>query len=229
MIEVCHELERYPQPQPYRNAGGDCFACAVTATLPFLYPELERTSDEWFEYAFESFRTGKTYGSDDLVIDNTFRGMKSALDGISRDLGRLEVEYDMVEPHFHRATWRDEGHHGWPFQIPEGGYTRRLEGYLRGGWVAFATVNHGGGGPTLVKDDGSVWHRGTDHFIVLDGVRLAYETTCDSAGEFQSGSWNDYLHVVDSSATNLTDWYRTLTFLLKHGACSWWLARRDVR
>lgn len=229
MIEVCHGLERHAQPIPYRNPGGDCFACALAAALPFLYPDQERSSDEWFEWAFESFRNGKVHGSDELRIDNSFRGFKVALDTVSKDLGRLEIAYEMPEPHFRRATWRDEGHNGWAFQVADDRAARILEGYLRGGWVAFATISLDGGGPTVVKDDGSVWFNSIDHFVVLDGIRSVYEESFNDDGSFRSGSWNDYLHVVDSSARDLTGWHQVRTFMLCHGACAWWIARRDVR
>ena len=54
MTEVCHSIERVPQPVPARNAGGDCFACAATAGLRFLYPEHEiKLDDVWDMFVVE--------------------------------------------------------------------------------------------------------------------------------------------------------------------------------
>lgn len=264
-VEVCLGVQRVAQPVPHRNPGGDCFACAATAGLRWLYPERDvQLDDVWDKFVVE-YHDGKAqenlvklrdavglFVNRDMAqgiaeheleavyrevcadkpkttVGNHWTGFKDVLEKVSREWGRLEVTWDMVEPHFDRNGGTP--HWSYPWRWTDCGleYARRLEGWLRGGWVAFTEVKLGGGGPFTVDDAGKVWMTGIDHFVVIDGVRHAYVETRNPDGSFHHGSWTDEIHVVDSSTRNITGWHRTLEFTRSHGASSWWLARRDQR
>jgi hypothetical protein len=264
MIEVCHGIERVPQPVPYKNEGGDCFACAATAGLRFLYPEREISLDEVWDLFVEEYYDGSAQANlqklrgavDDFLhtkvtefppahealkttfaevsaekprttVGNTWFGFEKVLNKASYEWGGLEVTYDIVQPTFARSA---QCSYPWRFQDLSLDYTRRLEGWLRGGWVAFAEIKLDGGGPFIRHDDGSVWLSSIDHFVVIDGIRHEYIAKHDpDTGAFKSGGWEDSIHVVDSSSRDITGWHRTMPFTRSHAASSWWLARRDVR
>lgn len=269
MIEVCHGIERVPQPQPARNPGGDCFACAATAGLRFLFPEREISLDDVWEMFVVEYYDGsaqknlrklrgavksyldaieqrpiaelvRTY--DEVSIEkpkttvcNDWYGFRTVLEKVSHEWGRIEIEWDMVEPRFDSNGGHPHWSYPWRYQDCGLGYARRLEGWLRGGWVAFTEIRLDGGGPfdpgyQVEGGRHTVGLRGIDHFIVVDGVRHRYvETRDEETGAFKHGTWVDEIHVVDSSTRNITGWYETAPFTRAHGASSWWLARRDTR
>lgn len=262
MIEVCHDIARVPQPVPARNEGGDCFACAATAGLRFLYPERKIDLADVWELFVVEYYDGRAQDNlrklraavgehldgkstpDDLrrvydavsaekpgtTLCNTWTGFHDVIERASRAWGRLEITWDMVEPHFDRNHGRPHWSYAWRFQDCGDDYTRRLEGWLRGGWVAWTEIKMHGGGPFEPSpDDGRPLLRSIDHFILIDGARHRYVEHRDTDGKFQHGSWCDEIHVVDSSSRNLTGWHDTTKFTRSHGAASWWLARRDRR
>ena len=261
MIEVCHNVERVAQPVPARNPGGDCFACAATAGLRFLYPERSVTLDEVWDMFVVEYYDGKAQenlqklrtAGDQLLagtidtetyrqihaavsaakpsttVNNTWSGFPQVLQKVSHAWGALEVTWDMVEPHFDQNHGRPSWSYAWRHQDLSLDYARRLEGWLRGGWVAWTEIKMHGGGPFTVDAEGKVWLNSIDHFILIDGVRHRYVEERDADGKFKYGSWKDEIHVVDSSSLNLTGWHETMQFTRSHGASSWWLARRDRR
>jgi hypothetical protein len=261
VIEICHNIERVAQPVPARNPGGDCFACAATAGLRFLYPERSIALDDvWDMFVVEYYdgraqenlrKLREAVGEHlDGTLDaerlrgvfnevsaekprtttcNTWSGFKDVLEKAGRAWGRLEVTWDMVEPHFDHNHGSPHWSYAWRYQDLDLDYSRRLEGWLRSGWVAFAEIRMHGGGPFEQGPDGTVMLRSIDHFIVIDGVRHRYVEERTADGKFQYGSWKDEIHVVDSSGLNLTGWHDTMRFTRSHGASSWWLARRDSR
>lgn len=264
MIEVCHNIPRVVQPTPARNPGGDCFACATTAGLRFLYPERTVELDDVWDMFVVEYYDGKAQdnlqklrtavgqflrgGMSDVgdaslesvykevsaeapktTVNNTWGGFPEVLERVSHEWGRLEITWDMVEPHFDRNHGRPSWSYAWRVQDLSLDYARRLEGWLRGGWVAWTEIKMHGGGPYKVDADGVVWMNSIDHFILIDGVRHRYVEERDENGKFQYGSWKDEIHVVDSSHLNLTGWHDTMKFTRSHGASSWWLARRDRR
>jgi len=260
-VEVCHNIERVAQPVPARNPGGDCFACAATAGLRFLYPERTVDLDEVWDMFVVEYYDGSAQanlrklraavgehldgqlGADDLrrihaevsaekpktTTCNTWSGFKDVIEKAGRAWGRLEVTWDMVQPHFDHSHGHPSWSYAWRFQDLDLDYTRRLEGWLRGGWVAWTEIKMHGGGPFSPGDDGCPLLNSIDHFILLDGARHRYVEERDVDGKFQYGKWVDEIHVVDSSSLNLTGWHDTMKFTRSHGAASWWLARRDRR
>lgn len=160
---------------------------------------------------------------------NTWSGFRDVLYKMSSAFGRLEITWDMVEPRFDSHSGHPPWSFAWRVQDLSIDYTRRLEGWLRGGWVAWTEIAMHGGGPYTVKPDGSVWANSIDHFILIDGVRQRYIEERDADGAFKYGRYVDEIHVVDSSSLNLTGWHEVMQFTRKHGASSWWLARRYSR
>lgn len=262
MIEVCHGVERVPQPVPARNEGGDCFACAATAGFRFLFPERTIELDAVWEMFVVEYHDGRAQANlqklraavgehldgsctaDDMrrVLDevvaekprtttsNHWSGFRDVIEKASRAWGKLEITWDMVEPHFDHGLGHPPWSYAWRWQDLGLEYTRRLEGWLRGGWVAWTEIRLHGGGPFETAIDGKVWMRSIDHFVVIDGIRHRYVEERDpQTGAFKHGSWKDEIHVVDSSGRNLTGWHESTPFTRAHGASSWWLARRDSR
>ena len=258
MLEFCHNIERVAQPVPARNPGGDCFACAATAGLRFLFPERTVNLDDVWDMFVVEYYDGKAQenlqklrtavgehldgklGADALTatfrevsaqkpnttVKNTWSGFPEVLEKASREWGRLEVTWDMVEPHFDKRLGRPSWSYAWRFQDCGIDYARRLEGWLRSGWVAWTEIKMHGGGPFTVDGEGVVRMNSIDHFILIDGVRRRYvEEALESGSRY--GSWKDEMHVVDSSSLNLTGWHDIMRFTRARGASSWWLARRD--
>lgn len=208
MIEVCHEIAPFLQPKPDRNQGGDCFACALTAALRWLYPETPVDFDEVWQF----FMAETVGGSRQL--SNTWPGMRRALYAASSEGYRLEIANDLVLPDY------NVDHHSFPWwqSLPTATYARRLEGYLRGGWVAFTEIRFDGGGPRATTGQIAA----TDHFVVIDGLRLGWEPVGDIGRALRH-----HVHIVCS--VKGAYWIDLDEFLLRHGGAGWWLCRRDGR
>lgn len=263
MSEICHNIARVSQPTPARNPGGDCFACAATAGLRWLYPEHDiKLDDVWDMFVVEyhdgkaqdnlrklrsavgQFLRGEMLDVGDASLEsiykevcaeaprtttcNTWSGFRDVLYKASSRWGRLDITWDMVRPNFDSHSGSPPWSFSWRFQDCGSDYARRLEGWLRSGWVAWAEIRMAGGGPFEPGLDGAVMLRSIDHFIAIDGVRTQLvEETMPSGGK--CGTWRDEIHVVDSASRNLTGWHEVTQFTRSHGASSWWLARREVR
>ena len=258
MTEVCHGIERVAQPVPARNPGGDCFACAATAGLRFLYPEHEIKLDDVWDMFVVEYHDGQAQKNlqklraavgdflaggianealrqvlADMSAEapktttcNTWSGFRDVLYKASSRWGRLDITWDMVRPNFDSHSGMPPWSYAWRFADCGSDYARRLEGWLRSGWVAWAEIRMAGGGPFEPGPKGEVLLRSIDHFIAIDGVRTRLvEDVMPSGTKF--GAWRDEIHVVDSSGRNLTGWHEVTQFTRSHGASSWWLARRS--
>lgn len=205
LIEVCLGIEPVLQPSPARVPGGDCFACALTAGLRHLFPGCPIAFDDaWSLFVDE--KSGR--------LSNTWHTMRSALYRATSLGYEMEITAALVDPRFDPERW---SYAGWS-HFPELRYAHRLEGWLRGGWVAVAEISFAGGGP--LTPDG--FHRGTDHFVLLDGIRHVREDLGDGCSVV-----HQYVHVVCSVKGGY--WMRLLDFLMSHGGAGWWLYRRDER
>lgn len=209
MIEVCHNLPPFPQPSPNRNPGGDCFACAMTAALRWLYPEDPVSFDAaWGYFMAETVGGGRT-------LSNSWPGLRSALYAASHDDRPLEVACDLVMPEFNREWY---SYPWWRAHPPTEDYARRLEGWLRGGWVAFTEIAYGGGGP---RRDGRDNHN--DHIVLIDGVRSGWAPWNNGARRMGHA-----VHVVCSTGRGAY-WIDLDEWLAEYGGVGWWLCRREVR
>jgi len=202
MREFCLNVTPVLNPQPPITPGGDCFSCALTAGLSWLCPDRTLTVARAIDY----------FRQDDGHVSTSWPGMRRALVAAYRDGYPIEYTADIVHPQMNPEMWS----HAWWGWEPELAYARRLEGWLRSGWVAFTEINQAGGG-MLTAD---LKLNGTDHFVLLDGIRYVREPYPDGGG----AAYNQYVHVVCSVKGGY--WMRLQTFLRRHGGSGWWLARR---
>ena len=208
MKEFCHNIKPFPQPIPYINPAGDCFACALTATLQFLFPENPP----------EFLKVWSYFLGDDGDLSNSWIGMRMALYRASNDYD-IEIAVDIVKPEYDI----ERSSHPWWYFKPGLKYIQRLEGWLRAGWVAFSEIDDVGRGCYLQNGD----LNSTNHFIVIDGIR-SYLIDVIENGKLL-GSREEYaIHIVNSSRNREHSYWIGLgDFIHKHGGAGWWLCRRS--
>lgn len=207
MIEVCHNVTPAPQPSPARNAGGDCFACAFAAAVSWLFPDRPVGLEQAWGYFMQ-----ETVGGN-LQLSNTWPGLRRALYAARGDDYRMEIVADMVVPSFNPEMWS----HAWWQAQPTTAYAHRLEGWLRGGWVAFTEIDFHGEGPRKGEYTNCI-----DHIVLLDGIRAAWERV-DNLGSRMTYA----VHVVCSARG--VYWIDLDEFLRNYGGAAWWLCRKDIR
>jgi hypothetical protein len=218
--EFLHGVTPYPQPSPARNPGGDCFACAITATLRHIHGESAPT----FDQVWEAFLVEQEYnGEKRKHLRNTWHGYRHALYELTELVGRMEVQTDFAArgtPQF--GYLEGESMAWWP-AVDESQWAKRLDAWLRAGWYAFASIrlDPNPTGEWLITPEGPR-RVSTDHFVVLDGVRCGWRKHPTVAG---SASLVYQVHVVCSARGGREYWIDVDTFLREHGAGAWWLIR----
>lgn len=208
MIEVCHGIDHEPQPSPSRSGSGDCFCCALTAAIRHLWPELGLGFDDVFAAHTREYSSGGEY------TDQTWGSAQRSLYRLRQehDLD-FDAFFDIVQPSYGQPeTWT----YSWFSFEPVGEWTRRLEGYLRAGYVAFAEVKFDGSGPYNAE----LQAYSPDHVVLIDGVRVGWES--DDGGT--SSSKREYAHVVCSVKGGY--WIGVRDLMRKHGTAGLWLVRR---
>lgn len=209
MIEVLLNVQPFMQPTPKRNPGGDCFACALTAAVRYLYPD----NPVDFNRAWDGFIVESSDGTP--MLSNTWSTMWCAACSLHPDYP-MEVRHDLVMP-----TWEIERHGNcwWrPRIMPEWAY--RLEAWLSAGWVALTEVSLEPHGPLLPDGRENM----NDHFVVLDGQRHFWKDIAHFPG---AKSLAHETHVVCSAKGAY--WIDTDQLLHKHGAAGLYLLRKDRR
>src|SRR6185312_15435470 len=157
MSEILLGVRRFPQPIPHKNAGGDCFACALTAAVNFLFPEKPVAFDDVWNCFLVQASDGKP------LLSNCWPTMYRAICELRSRGYAIEHRRDIVLPVFDVDTWS----HSWWHAEPTHEWACRLEAWLSAGWVALAEMNLDGKG--LFNADGTM--NAIDHFAVLDGQR----------------------------------------------------------
>lgn len=213
MRQVLQDIEPYPNPQPPRNEGGDCFACATKAAFDHMFPDDPPDFDTVYDW----------WINDKGSMQNTWIGVKTALRAASNDGYRVTYFGDIVQPSYDPERFA----HDWFYKEPTTPYARRLEAWLAAGWVTFSHFRIDGEGP--LTDDLKLRHG--NHFVLLDGVRVYWEEQdLDSVEGTHRHKTRD-VHVVDSSRRYdpHTRWVNIRDLLRKHGCAAWWLVRPKER
>jgi hypothetical protein len=224
MREYCHNIAVFPQPVPARNPGGDCFACAVTATFQYIYGAQAPTFDQvWeaFQREVEYVRNGEVCRQ--VQLENSWSGYRVALYNLRALVGPFDVQTDFaargVPPFGH-----DSGDSmAWCPIVDEGQWGHRLDAWLRAGWYAFACIRMDPNptGEWVLTEEGPR-RVSTDHFVVLDGIRSGWRAVERFPG---AKSFETQVHVVCSARGGRAYWIDVDTFLREHGAGAWWLVR----
>jgi hypothetical protein len=204
MIEVCLGIAPVMQPSPHINPGGDCFACATAAGINHLFPDRPLSVEE----------AENLYKTEEGTLSNHWAGYRSALYNAVTAGYQIEIVADMITPQFDPQQWS----YPWWSVRPEAEYARRLEGWLRGGWVALTEIRLDGHGP--FDEHGRAYS--IDHAVLVDGIRMGWEPISEL-----SSTVREYVHVVCSRKGAY--WIALRDFLHNHGAAAWWLFRVDNR
>lgn len=208
--EILVNVERFPQPLPKRNPGGDCFACALTAVVRHLYPE--KLID--FNVAWEAFLVESSDGT--KVLSNSWATMGHTAPYALYEHGyRLEIYKDIVQ----REVDLERNSHAWFRSKPAQDFSKHLEAWLSAGWLAIVEMAIDGGGPYTPQ--GQANH--TDHFVVLDGQRGFWEQDKNVP---KAQSWKNETHVVCSAKGSY--WIDTGDLMQQHGVAGLILFRRGL-
>lgn len=209
MAGIVAGVEPVPQPSTRLNPGGDCFACVVAAVVNHLCPDHAITIEQAFGLFAETTTTGTP------TTGNTWVGMQKALQRARYEHDvPIVCRTDIIQPRFDPAMWA----HDWFHSEDATDFTERLEAWLSAGWVAIASYLFDGTGPY----DGDLMGRSTDHFVLLDGARAAWEDRGEGCSVLQHS-----VHVVCS--VRGARWQTTRDLLRHHGVAGLILVRRDNR
>jgi hypothetical protein len=220
MLEYCHNIKPYPQPVPHRNPGGDCFACALKATMDHIYGEKAPT----FDQVWESFLVEQEYnGQKSTHLSNTWYGYRGAFYKLTDYVGNMEIQTDFAARHGPEFGYRVGDSMAWRAAVDEGQWSKRLDAWLRAGWYAFCSIrlDPNTTGEWIITDEGPQ-RVSTDHFVVLDGVRWGWRKHPSVEG---ARSLESQVHVVCSAKGGRAYWIEVDQFIREHGAGAWWLIR----
>jgi hypothetical protein len=220
MREYCHGIKIFPQPSPSRNAGGDCFACAIKATMDHIYKENAPS----FDQVWESFLVDYEHdGNKSTHLSNTWHGYRGAFYNLFDIVGRMEIMCDFAGRGLKEFGYGWGDSMGWQLAVDESQWAKRLDAWLRAGWYAFASIRlePNPTGEWVLTDEGPR-RVSTDHFVALDGVRFGWRkhSTVEGASSLVS-----QVHVVCSAKGGQAYWIDVEKFIREHGAGAWWLIR----
>jgi len=209
----CHEIPMFPQPEPTRNKGGDCFACAALAALRWLYPEREFTFDEiWEGFLLPHVRTET--GEESSFLGNAWPHYSDVFDNLAKKLNLDSLSHRKNSCHPTFTDWGcDEGN--WNRDHSQyRKYWDKLDEDLRCGGIVYISINMNGEGP---------WKNGrwnhTDHVVLIDGVREHTVPFEDWAATIYGEA-----HVVCSRDKG--GWKTMHELLDLHGAGAWHVLER---
>lgn len=210
------------QRSPTRNPGGDCFAASVLAGMRFLFGDRAPSYDQCWE-AFQ-FEQKNPDGSTSTHLRNVWPGMRDALYKLYGEGWKLEILADAVMPQMGSP---EEHNFNWGPRVDGYDYARRLEGWLRQGYVAIGDLMmHGCETGEWTIRDGQPSRNANDHFLIYDGVRSGWRKHSVVSG---ASTLVYQIHVVCSSKGGRAYWIDVDDLLRKHGAGSWWLFREYER
>lgn len=208
---ISHNIERFPQPEPLRNPGGDCFACALLSALRFLYPEKE----------FDFNKVWETYILKEESVDGTsFEHLGNSWMHYPRVLKQCKEQLDLSDFTFRQnschpkfTSWGCTNGNWNRDHSQYGEYWHTLCEDLKSG-VVFIPINMMGEGP---------WKNGrwndTDHIVLIDGVR-------ERRVPIDGGARIDWeVHIVCSRDRG--GWKTVHELLDLHGAGAWYVLERE--
>lgn len=208
--EVVLDVDPVPNPDPPIHEGGDCFVCTVSAAMNYLYGN----DAPGFDELYEVFRPDK----DGRGLRNTWSGVRTVFATLNRQGWPVDHHVDFIRPQFDKRTWA----HGWWQHEPTTEFARRLEAWLRSGYVAVTSCRLDAKG-LFTEDLGARPH---DHFFLLDGVRWATRKFDHGNGR----KLEPYVHVVDSSRKRPNRfWVETRRLMRAYGVAGIQVVRREER
>lgn len=225
MRSFCHDVDVFPNPTPARNAGGDCFACALTAALRHFFGNDAPAFDQVWE-CFQREQTRGDTGERYTVLCYDWSGYRSAFSAAAALVGRrLESFVDLALPL--PSIWTDvqRTSYAWSKAIDGSTWATRLDAWLRAGHLAFCSIKMDASptGAWHMTDEGARQHT-TDHFVLLDGVRWGWRKHPTVEG---ASTLVHQVHVVCSARGGRAYWIDVDVFLHQHGAGAWWLLRPE--
>lgn len=210
---ICHNIDAFLQPEPTKNPGGDCFACATLAALRWLYPENDFTFDDvWNSFLLTQVNSDGTsfefLGNSWCLYSDVFKQIVKNF-----NLQDLHWRTNSCHPSFTdfgctSGNWnRDNSQYGK--------YWKKLCDDLKTG-VIILSINKDGEGP---------WKNGhwnfVDHLVLIDGVRERL-VPVESVPGASSLQWQ--VRVVCSRNGGV---WKTIQDLLDlHGAGAWHVLER---
>ena len=211
---VHHNLERYPQPIPTRNNGGDCFACATLAALRWLYPDKTLTFDQVWE-AF-LITQNNSDGSVTEFLGNAWHLYSQVFEQVKEKLDLTDLSWRINQSYPTFDSWGCSAGNWNRDNAQYGQYWRKLCEDLKNG-IVVVSINMDGTGPWK---DGR-WND-TDHLVLIDGVREHTVPIPDMA----AARIELEVHIVCSRDKG--GWKTIHELLDLHGAGAWHVLERKA-
>jgi hypothetical protein len=220
---VLHGVKPFPNPEPKRNPGGDCFACALKAVVDYFYPE--KPID--FDTAWECFQREQTNqdGSKSTHLTNHWGrwGFESAVSNLYHKGYSFETEPFLLHPKINIEQYS----HAWGWFPFDQDWSQHAEAWLSNGWVMLVEMSLDPVGPFDEKG----YHNHPDHFAIIDGQKRGWYKRAHSGSgtTFYSGGLVHESHLVCSARGGCERWIETKDLLHKHGVNGALLIRKDTR
>jgi len=199
------------QPSPRFHSYGDCGACCLAGAVGWTAERLP----ELYEGSLQPFHGGSTRTYKDSPL-NWQDLIGKGGPWLHNKLRLIEpVVIDPVGPDMSR--WQQDLHNPWataPWSLIDPWF-HRLRLYLQSGYVGMTTITFEGDGPYEKRSDGSMFNRGTNHWVLLNGAKAIREQRGD-------GGFTQVEMVRVSCSVKGDYWANAREFLTLYGG--YWLA-----
>lgn len=211
---VFNNVKRYPQPSPGKNPGGDCFACALTAAVSWMYPENHPTFDEVWDCFKGEYHDGT------IELMNAWHNYQNAFENINKLGYPMEYVADMYLPAFKPSQRNYSFYHEYSTAIVSISKVFKLvSDYITKGYILYTAIDIEGKGPVHSGRPNS-----SDHIVLIDGVR--HWTRWREDFDFKAGDIIQEVHVVCSANEENSNWRSIDDMIHKFGFASFWAIRK---
>ncbi len=217
--EILLNVERVAQPEgdaqfnPTRN--GDCFVCSSAAIINYFCKEKNITPPSMSDIYHKGWAPKGVGGA----TGGSYYANKNFWNQFSHNLDWWDIKFELIEDPAIDLEIHYPPTFG-PRIYNEQIFIKRVRTYLEAGYLIHVQMQSE---PQTERNKQGLPQIGSDHLVVIDGFRTteSFTLSCYDKETHWSGSFHNFIHVVDSSRKKTEPYWMSVSDWIKnHGGYS---------